>query len=190
MFSAIVCNFLVMLYFYISYHGDYRIPMALSVTLIADYFLTYRTGYFNIGVFFFVLVQLIYGWKIGYHLWNVVLRLLLSVIFSLVIYCMGMSVDFSCLCATSISALFVNVVCAWLIYRNAGSLEEDRFLDLIFALGLSLFMACDLTVGIRNIIYTNDSVWMISEAMRYLTWVFYVPAQVLLNLTYIFSLKR
>ena len=194
MYGSILLNFCVMLLFYVRYRGDRIIPMALTVTLIADYFLTYRNEHFYAGVFCFILVQLIYGWRIGYDRRRVRERILLFLCFAVILFCLGMSALFSFFCGLSIALLLGNVIFSWESWLKrdrksrvsaCGPDSQRRMAGLLFAIGLTLFAGCDLSLGLRIISQDIPSMQLFHDIMNYLTWTFYLPSQVLLTLTYI-----
>ena len=67
--------------------------------------------------------------------------------------------------------------------------------DFLLALGLTLFAGCDLSLGLRNVLEGGmgnfsgglTPYMIIYYVMYYLTWICYLPSQVLLVLSYLKS---
>ncbi len=179
MYSSIVLNFLVMVFFYLSCRGDFRIPLALTLTLAADFLLTYLNRYFIAGVFCFILVQTTYWWKLGIGRKNAVLRAFLTFFWLGLLLILGMPVKEGIFCSLSMGILSGNVICAW-----SGVYKGDREL-LLPAAGLTLFAGCDISLGLRIVTESMNNLALLHHVSDNLTWVFYLPSQVILCLCYI-----
>ena len=193
MYGSIVFNFCTMLFFYLRYRGDARIPMALSITLIADYFLTYTNTYCSFGVIFFIIVQIIYGWKVGYNTCNIFFRFVLFLILTILMYILGLTFSFCFLCGTSMAFLLGNVFCSWKNFFkkiNHDSFNSNKKVLFLISMGLTLFAFCDLSIGLRTIFSGIPSMGFYYNIMNYSTWVFYLPSQVFLNLSYISDVRN
>ncbi len=180
MYSAILLNFLIALYFYSRYKGDSTILLAMTVTLIADYFLTYKNSNFLVGVACFCLVQIIYGWKLRYRATNLLFRILGAVFVAWIMIFLEMDFYESILCGLSMGLLLGNVIISFRHWSDSRKQE-----NLIFFLGLLLFLGCDLSIGLRNISAASENLKVFYDIMNYTTWTCYLPSQVLLNCTYL-----
>ena len=193
MYAAIVLNSLVIYYFYSRYRGDARVPLAIMITLVADYYLTYRNRFFETGVAWFILVQLVYAWRTGINLFGIIFRLFCFLLYFALLAYLGMDRVQALLCALSMGILTGNVVYGWKNVKKREGHPMDP--DFLLALGLTLFAGCDLSLGLRNVMedYMVSSggdlipYMIIYYVMYYLTWICYLPSQVLLVLSYLRS---
>ena len=193
MYAAIVLNAVVICYFYCRYRGDVRVPLAIMITLVADYYLTYQNRFFEIGVTWFILVQLVYAWRTRIDVSSIIFRLMCILLYFVLLAYLGMDRIQALLCALSMGILTGNVVYGW---KNVNKRMDSRMNpDFLLALGLTLFAGCDLSLGLRNVLegYTRSSgggltpYMIIYYVMYYLTWICYLPSQVLLVLSYLRS---
>ncbi|MBQ6392658.1 MAG: hypothetical protein IJH60_04030 [Eubacterium sp.] len=193
MYAAIILNFAVTCYFFGRYRGDVRVPLAIAITLVADYFLTYQNRFFEIGVAWFILVQLVYAWRTRIDLFSILFRLLCFLLYYVLLVYLGMDWIQALLCGLSMGILTGNVVYGW---KNVKK-KEDFLMDpdFLLALGLTLFAGCDLSLGLRNVLEGGmgnfsgglTPYMIIYYVMYYLTWICYLPSQVLLVLSYLKS---
>ena len=195
MYTAIVLNAIIIYCFYCRYRGDVRVPLAIMITLVADYYLTYQNRLFEVGVSWFILVQLIYAWKTRIDVGSVLFRLLCFLLYYGLLAYLGTDWVQALLCALSMGILTGNVVYGWKnVKKRDGSLMDTDFL---LALGLTLFAGCDLSLGLRNAMAGHmgsmagglTPFMVFYYVMYYLTWICYLPSQVFLVLSYLESLK-
>ena len=193
MYAAIILNAVTICYFYCRYRGDARVPLAIMITLIADYYLTYQNRSFEVGVSWFILVQLVYASRTGINAGSSLFRLFCFLIYYVLLSYLGMDRLQALLCALSMGILTGNVICSWKNVKIGKTKPMDP--DYLLALGLTLFAGCDLSLGLRNILeghmgsiaggLTPFAVFY--YIMYYLTWICYLPSQVLLVLSYLGS---
>ncbi|MCR5829916.1 MAG: lysoplasmalogenase [Lachnospiraceae bacterium] len=71
-----------------------------------------------------------------------------------------------------------NTVRSWVIFRRTGNAY-----DLTFAIGLSLFILCDINVLIRNLngFFPGLVSQGVFSASIFMTWIFYLPSQTLIS---------
>lgn len=155
---------------------------ALGFTLLADLFLLVLGRWYPVGVACFCVVQLLYLTRIaGLRPEKLPLRLALR----------GLLTAAALLAVRQLGALdgltalslfyFSQLVCNALESLSLGASCRG------FALGLFLFVGCDLCVGLQNL-----SAWFpaaggpLVEFARIGMWLFYLPSQVLISL----SVKR
>ncbi len=184
MYSAILLNFIVVLCFYGKYRGNATILLAMAITVIADYYLTYENSNFLRGVVCFCLVQMIYGWKLTYHKKNLIFRIVTAILLAGILIALGMNQYDGIFCGISMGFLLGNVLVS---YKRWG--ESQKRIDFIFFIGLILFMGCDLSLGLRIISESNKNMKLFHDIMNYMTWTCYLPSQVLLNCSYIIEAK-
>ncbi len=160
---------------YCAFRGGERIiPFALIFTAIADVFLLVIGNYFILGLLFFLVVQSIYL----YYLYRKTGRIWIPVR----IVCLAAAV--AIVCATGLrsgenllagiyfSMILINMIMSWTYGKNVRRL---------FAIGLTLFVCCDICVGLYNLY------WMLPDGLYAFTrigmWMFYLPSQVLIALS-------
>ena len=154
-------------------HGDWLVAPALLLTAGADWFLLIRNDHLMLGVALFLCVQALYFLRLHRAggsrtlLW---LRLALAVIFTLApILIPGMGTSLNLLASLYFSQLLSNTVLAW-------ALPSMR----LFALGLTLFVGCDICVGLFNLL-PPTAAWY--PTVHIGMWFFYLPSQVLIALS-------
>lgn len=193
MYGAILLNSAVIIWFYCRYRGDARVPLAIMITLVADYYLTYQNRFFEVGVTWFILVQLVYAWRTRIDLLSVLFRLFCFFIYFALLATLGMDRLQALLCALSMGILTGNVVYGWKNVKNKDGCRMDP--EFLLALGLTLFAGCDLSLGLRNVMEGYIASLggdltpyrVLYTLMYYLTWICYLPSQVLLVLSYLRS---
>lgn len=145
--------------------GDRLVFFALLFTAGADWFLL-RNVRLILGLCLFLVVQTLYLLRLrrlgaGSSLW---LRSMLALALGLAVTALGMLSVLNLLVALYFSQLLSNTILAW---------SARRWL---FAVGLTLFVCCDVCVGMYNlgILHSFAAVGM---------WLFYLPSQVLIVLS-------
>ena len=155
--------------------GDRLIPLALALTALADWFLLVLGEQYLLGVTLFLLVQILYLLRLrragaASLLW---LRLPLTLAFlAEVVILLGLSAELELLCALYFAQLLVNTAQAW-------SLPGATWRR--FALGLTLFVACDVCVGLFNLPHLIPA--SLHGFARVGMWLFYLPSQALIALS-------
>ena len=157
--------------------GDRTVPIALALTACADWFLLVRGDCYPLGIALFLGVQTVYfvrlrlaGTGSGYAL-----RPALALGAGAAVYAAGMASPVNLLAALYFSQLLSNTVLAW-------TLREDR--RRLFALGLTLFVGCDICVGLFNALPASSPAYAAASVGM---WLFYLPSQVLIVLSDTFS---
>lgn len=171
--SILLC--LLVSLFWSACGGDKLVTAALAFTLGADTFLLLLNRWYLLGVALFCVVQALYLLRIvreggGRTRWPVRLGLvLLSLLF---LGGTGMLSPLNALSLLYFTTFLCNTLQSW---RLPGS----RFR--LFSAGLTLFLCCDLCVGIFNL--PEWSPKMLYSFARMGMWLFYLPAQVLIALS-------
>ena len=154
--------------------GDGLIPIALALTAGADWFLLVRNDHYAVGIALFLCVQTSYylrlrrmgagsGWP---------LRAGLALGLGAGLYLLNMASPVNLLAGLYFSQLLSNTALAWTVRGRPGR---------TFALGLTLFVGCDVCVGLFNL-QLLDSLPL--YLLAYLgMWFFYLPSQVLTALS-------
>ena len=182
-YPAIVVNTAVAAYFYARYgrtlrdRRDNLIAYALFVTLIADWFLTFRgakhgTMAYEYGLIAFCTVEILYAAYLRAGPVSIIARAVLFAAGVFALHKAGMLTAESALGFLNMILVTVNVTDAWSAKRPNASL--------LFKLGITLFFCCDATVMAK--VLTSGS---LHTAVNFMTWIFYVPAQLLLTLAYV-----
>ena len=186
--SIVLAVVFSLLYFKPNGVSSIFLSLAFALTALADYFLAYSTPIKKVpGVFVFCFVQIFYflylfssckSKKIStVHLITrcVVVAIAITALFAVV----GKRVDFlSFISLFYIANLVVNAIFA---YVQKG--------ELLFAIGLTLFICCDIIVGLNAAI--NEYIFLSRESIWYklafsdfdLAWFFYLPSQVIIALS-------
>ena len=154
--------------------GDKLIPPALACTALADLFLLVLNRHYLLGVAIFLVVQTLYLLRLrragtDSALW---LRSGLALLLALGVYWLGMASPLNLLVCLYFSQLLSNACLAWSVKGRSGRL---------FALGLTLFVGCDLCVGLFNLSgLVPDPLYQFARVGM---WLFYLPSQVLIALS-------
>lgn len=153
--------------------GDRWVAAALAFTAGADVFLLVLNRHYAVGVLLFLCVQTCYlvclrraGTSAA--LW---LRAGLPLLLGLGLYCLRMATPLNLLSVLYFSQLLSNAALAWTLHGRRWRL---------FALGLTLFVGCDLCVGLFNSGLVSPALY---RAVSVGMWAFYLPSQVLIALS-------
>lgn len=156
--------------------------LALGFTLLADLFLLVLDRWYLLGVACFCVVQLLYLTRIAWLrpkklILRLALRGLVAIVALLIVWRLGALDSLTALSLFYFSQLVCNALESLLLGAPFRG----------FALGLFLFVGCDLCVGLQNL-----STWFPTAGgplvafARIGMWLFYLPSQVLISL----SVKR
>ncbi len=154
--------------------GDRAVPAALLFTSVADLFLLVIDHYYLAGVLFFLAAQLVYLirlYKMAGKIW-LPARLAGILLSCLVPGILHLYSPLNLVSVLYFSFLLVNMAISWTVRTGQGR---------IFALGLSLFVLCDLCVGMYNLGWIVPG-WL-HQFIRIGMWLFYLPSQVLISLS-------
>lgn len=146
------------------------VAAALCFTVVADWFLLVRDEHYTLGVCLFIIVQLLYAYRLsrleGGSRPVFRARLALSALF------LGLSLFPLWCAALYFINLCLNTAGAWIRKRRgSGGVLISRF-----AWGLLLFVCCDICVGAWNL-------GLFPGFTRVGMWLFYLPSQVLIVLS-------
>ena len=183
-YSEIVLNTLMAAWIYFSYgriksqSRENFIALALLITCAADFFLTLNGGgtMFTPGVTLFCIVETVYMIYLNPDKINLLFRAVLLILLTLIAWRLGLLTIGIFLGILNISLLAANMTAAWGIYRR----EKDKP-SLLFAIGMTLFLICDINVGLEVIFPEGTAIY---TAAYFTVWTVYIPAQVLIVTTY------
>lgn len=144
------------------------ISLALLFTLISDYFLLLTNNLLIVGVITFIIVQFIYLYYLYKNKCNN------HIIVRIIFYLLSLLIAFS----GRVSMLYVVAIIYFstLLMNTISSYSNQALL--LFSIGLSLFICCDICVGLHNICNYG----LIYKVATTLMWIFYLPSQVLISI--------
>lgn len=152
---------------------DRLVPLALALTAGADWFLLVRNGQYLLGIALFLAVQTVYFLRLrragadGAYF----LRSALALGAGLGVYALGMASAVNLAAALYFSQLLSNTLLAWTV---------DGARRHAFALGLTLFVGCDVCVGLFNALPSASPLYFPASVGM---WLFYLPSQALIALS-------
>ena len=184
MYAAIVENTVMAVWLYRRYgknasdKRDNLIFCALCVNCVADIFLTLISGpsVYIPGFACFCTVEAIYAAYLRPDRRNLIIRAGLFVAALLFARAINLLTLPNALGLLNLTLLGMNVVCAWLARRREKTLPS-----LLFAVGLSSFFVGDISVALEIMLPAGTTA---QKLVTLAVWTFYVPAQVLIVLTY------
>ena len=154
--------------------GDLLVAPALTLTALADLFLLILNRHYGVGVAIFLVVQTLYLIRLrragaGPAL---PLRALLPLILGVLVWRAGLLSPLNLLVCLYFSQLLANAALAW---TRPGRRWR------LFALGLTLFVGCDVCVGLFNLPgLVPPGLFRLAQLGM---WLFYLPSQVLITLS-------
>lgn len=152
---------------------DRLVPVALALTAGADWFLLVRNDRYLLGIALFLAVQAVYFLRLrragADRAWP--LRSVLALGAGLGVYALGMASAVNLAAALYFSQLAANALSAWTV-------KGERWRA--FALGLTLFVGCDVCVGLFNARIGGLALYYFAAVGM---WLFYLPSQVLIALS-------
>ena len=153
--------------------GDRLVPAALALTAGADWFLLVRNDNYAVGIALFLCVQTVYYLRLRRNGISGAypLRAGLALAAGLGLYALRLASPLNLLAALYFSQLLSNTVLAWT--------QKGRRWR-IFAAGLTLFVGCDVCVGLFNTLPASSPLYPAASVGM---WLFYLPSQVLIALS-------
>lgn len=183
---VISCFLFSLVYFIIKRNSNTLIfVIAFLFTILADTNLLILDDNYELGILAFIIVQFAYFWYIlknmytkdnyGYLIAIRLITIVIGVIASLIVQIDKLLV---CLVIIYISNLVINLI--------ISTIPRKR--NLLFSLGLFLFLLCDICVGCYNIgdiidISNTSLFYKIANLPFNIAWLFYHPSQVLLAIS-------
>ena len=183
---VISCFLFSLVYFIIKRNSNTLIfVIAFLFTILADTNLLILDDNYELGILTFIIVQFAYFWYILKNMYTkdnysylIAIRLItivIGVIASLIVQTDKLLV---CLVIIYISNLVINLIISII----------PRKRNLLFSLGLFLFLLCDICVGCYNIgdiidISNTSLFYKIATLPFNIAWLFYHPSQVLLAIS-------
>lgn len=191
-FVSIFCCLLFVLISYIKYKEKNILLMLiiLCFTVIADIFLLF-TNRFEIGIFSFIIVQILYSLKIKCmckdnckkymievlgvtFIWNIIILILKNK---------------ECLTPTIVLASSYFIIFTINLIKSSFAMIKNKrrtMYEISFVIGLFLFYLCDINVGLNNLSSMQFEIPLVIgilvKCSGILMWFFYLPAQVILSI--------
>ena len=153
--------------------GEKLVPLALALTAGADWFLLVRNDCYPLGIALFLCVQTAYYLRLrrGGAPAAYPLRAGLALGTELGLYILHLANPLNLLAGLYFSQLLSNTILAWTVKGRPGRL---------FALGLALFVGCDVCVGLFNALPAPSPLYSAASVGM---WLFYLPSQALIALS-------
>ena len=178
-FVTVCISFAVSLALAIILRRNFLIAAGLFFTIIADIFLVLTLSYFEIGLLFFIIVQLMYAANIyitrhGLRLTvglavETAIRIILSII-TVIIAVQVLLFDWEIVLASIYAVNFViNLVMVFSLFRQ----------KYLLAIGMLLFAFCDIFVGLLNLPYFTNAV-INRDLIFALMAMCYIPSQIII----------
>jgi hypothetical protein len=162
----------------------------LCFTVFADIFLLF-TRRFEIGILSFIVVQLLYSFKIKkickdgckkYMIEVLVVAITWNVII-LVLKSKGVLTPTIVIASSYFIIFTTNLIKCWILVIKD---KKRDIYEISFALGLLLFYLCDINVGLNNLngmgIQMPKLMEVLARNAGILIWFFYLPSQVVLSI--------
>jgi len=150
--------------------GDRLITLAVGFAAAADAFLLVAGEYWPAGILLFLCVQTVCMLQL--RLWGApgapLLRAGLPLLLALILHTLNLASPLNLLAALYFSQLLINTLLAWQLRR------------IMFAAALTLFVCCDLCIGLYHTLSLSPA---LSHVIALGMWLFYLPAQVLFVLS-------
>ena len=160
---------IIICFVYALINKKFYISIALFFTVIADYFLLVIDSHYILGVISFIFVQIVYFLYLKKNNCDLFIKIRILIIIIIVLVSLLFKIDILyCLTLCYFSVLVINCISS---YTN----KNLR----IFSIGLTLFILCDISVGLFNILPSGTLYTIVS----FLMWIFYLPSQVLISLS-------
>ena len=175
---------LCLIYAVLSLNGKDHVFLCVAFvfTLVADWFLLVKNSDYVFGVAAFIVAQTVYFLRLvslGVNIKRTIVdRLVVTIAAISSLFAANLADWLTALVAIYFVALVANCVDSYTLFKNGAK-------NKLFAMGLTLFILCDVSVGLNNIsAYFDVSAikWLI-KAATYLMWIFYLPSQVLIALS-------
>ncbi len=162
---------------------------AMWLTVGADFCFVLTSNYLEIGIIFFAAVQLFYGFRIGvmrreaaiFNIWPMILRVIFIGIIYAVFFLTGHMQVLYIWGTIYIILLLFNIIESTIFFGRTLS-------GSIFCLALIMYAVSDITVGM---LYLSDYLpSALTNFTNFLTWILYVPAQVMIVMSGIKESKK
>lgn len=186
-YSSVVLAFLMNLLFFRMEKRNILTVLALAFTLGADFFLVILNENYTLAMVIFSMAQLSYAARIYFESGDTLRKATLFVrggvaLFSILLPLIVLGDGADPLAVISVfyfGQLILSCVLAFVNSRRGG---------LILPIGLILFLACDIFVGLGNLggylpIEPGTVFWWMAHPPINMAWVFYLPSQALLGIS-------
>ena len=159
------------------------VAVGLAFTAVADLFMLVLNRYYEISLIAFIAAQTTYAFRIymtnGRKPWiSIGIRAGLIIAVLAILGGLGSLNLLTALVAIYFPNLLVNMVEAFLLVKKGRR-------HLLFAIGLALFVCCDICVGLNNFgpVLGVELPNALNMAVLFAIWIFYLPSQVCIALS-------
>ncbi|MDE6850143.1 MAG: lysoplasmalogenase [Clostridia bacterium] len=161
-------------------HDSLIAVAAMLFTAISDLFILVLDDYFEIGLATFIVAH-------SFYLYRLYLGRAKKIWLTVVVRAAVTGIMIGICCGLFSADLLVIEACIYLVLLVGNCIEAlimcNRGLkNILFAIGLMLFLGCDICVGLKHGsmigVHLSQSVYNFVEFM---IWVFYLPSQVLIT---------
>jgi hypothetical protein len=162
------------------------LQLGLLLTVIADFFLLIVDDYYPIGVAVFAIAQITYTIRFDAgNKANIIKNYIVVFLILFLVYAVANSfIKIDILVPISLCygiSLVTNVYKSIVIFRNRIYPNPNA---IMVALGMALFLLCDINVALYNILkLINETKGIIYRISSVSMWLYYLPSQVLLALS-------
>lgn len=171
------------------------LQLARFLTVVSDYFLLIATN-IKAGVVVFIFVQIVYIIRHNRMRSKYLDSLVFLVITAITLGLMSLVSDLSRVTSINRNILFLgfiygSILCTS-VFVSIRTLERSKYnpiTEIFIALGMILFLLCDVSVAIYNIT-ENMPYERVQNIVHIAIWFFYLPSQLLLTLSGFKSLPK
>lgn len=191
-YAFILVNLIFLLLFYLqnrqNIEGNANIlALAIGMTFFGDLFLILIPAlcdwpYYSLGGYIsFSILEFIIALYLGLSKRYAIIFSVFFAVTNFVVWMFKLLDVTNEIALINLSLLAANMITGWLIYNKNKTSK-----NLLFALGMTCFFGCDYSIAVRIIF---EEIKTVHDVADYLVWLFYMPALVLLVLSYIKSAK-
>lgn len=186
-FSAIAIAFIFTLW-KLRDHDRLLVALALFFTLIADLYLVLLDGSKTVAMLSFNIVQIVYAYRIIKY-FKLKFSWQIHLVLRLIIICVGEAIALVVLKGTFDLVIFLTIMYFANLFLNMIFSIVHLKENWIFAIGLLLFVLCDIFVGLGELdgyltIASTNIIYLFVNSSFDWVWFFYLPAQVLLSISH------
>ncbi len=159
---------------------------ALVFTAISDLFILVLDDYYQIGLVTFIATQTVYLYRLYRDRMD---KIKITVLIRVLLMALMLAVVDVIMADNGGLNFMLAEVCVYIIML-AGNVVDAfilcgrGFKNILFAVGLLLFLCCDICVGLDNAVgIIGLNLGAAGRPIQFLIWVFYMPSQVLITLS-------
>lgn len=182
----------------LSFKDLHLLQIGLLITIYADFFLLILNSHYILGIGLFSIVQILYSIRYKSDDIKMTINKFLTIFFSLSFLYIIINFFLIKIKFLLIIGLHYSFCLLTSVKRGIDTYRYKKFPKLnsqMIALGMILFLLCDINVGLYNILgfiaFRNKTLNIIYNISSISMWLFYMPSQVLLSLSgYKYNINR